>query len=179
MYNSLKELDELLQKSADIVKQLVESKITVRTMKSRLNKLDKKAFKEDMDLSDSIIKEIDELTALFLGKIDKRQGITRNIESNVQQKIYKAYSYISSRPNGNTVTEENLIKHANTSLEKATESVNEFFNERWKNYKSKIENLEYSEFKEELKFNLYEKEIHNNIYINCYSYFIYFSFDRK
>ncbi len=151
-YNSLKDLDELLQKSADIVKQLVESKNTITSLKNKLGKLDKKKFKEQIELSSTTINEIDELIALFIGKIDKRQGITRDIDSNVQQKVYKAYSYINSRPNGNTVTELNLIKHANTSLEKATERVNAFFNEKWKNYKSQIENLEYSEFKEITKF---------------------------
>jgi hypothetical protein len=151
-YNSLKEIDDLLQKSADVVRQLVESKNIANGLKSRLNKLDKDKFKDEIKLSSEMVKQTDSLVALFLGKIDKRQGITRNKESNVQEKIYKAYYYISSRPNGNTITETNLMKHANNSLSKAIKVVNAFFKEKWKSYREQMDKLEYSEFKETIEF---------------------------
>ena len=151
-YNSLKEIDDLLQKSADVVRQLVESKNIANSLKSRLNKLDKDKFKDEINLSSKMVKQTDSLVALFLGKIDKRQGITRNKESNVQEKIYKAYYYISSRPNGNTITESNLMKHANNSLNKAVKQVNAFFTEKWKSYKKEMDKLEYSEFKDVKQF---------------------------
>jgi hypothetical protein len=151
-YNSLKEIDDLLQKSADVVRQLVESKNIANGLKSRLNKLDKDKFKGEIKLSSEMVKQTDSLVALFLGKIDKRQGITRNKESNVQEKIYKAYYYISSRPNGNTITETNLMKHANNSLSKAIKVVNAFFTEKWKSYREQMDKLEYSEFKETIEF---------------------------
>jgi hypothetical protein len=151
-YNSLKEIDDLLQKSADVVRQLVESKNIANGLKSRLNKLDKDKFKGEIKLSSEMVKQTDSLVALFLGKIDKRQGITRNKESNVQEKIYKAYYYISSRPNGNTITETNLMKHANNSLSKAIKVVNAFFKEKWKSYREQMDKLEYSEFKETIEF---------------------------
>ncbi|MBT7528843.1 MAG: hypothetical protein HN660_05075, partial [Flavobacteriaceae bacterium] len=151
-YNSLKEIDNLLQKSADVVRQLVESKNIANGLKSRLNKLDKDKFKDEIKLSSEMVKQTDSLVALFLGKIDKRQGITRNKESNVQEKIYKAYYYISSRPNGNTITETNLMKHANNSLSKAIKVVNAFFKEKWKSYREQMDKLEYSEFKETIEF---------------------------
>jgi hypothetical protein len=151
-YNSLKEIDDLLQKSADVVKQLVESKNIANGLKSRLNKLDKYKFKDEINLSSKMVKQTDSLVALFLGKIDKRQGITRNKESNVQEKIYKAYYYISSRPNGNTITESNLMKHANNSLNNAVKLVNAFFIEKWKSYKEQMDKLEYSEFKDVKQF---------------------------
>jgi hypothetical protein len=151
-YNSLKEIDDLLQKSADVVRQLVESKNIANGLKSRLNKLDKDKFKDEIKLSSEMVKQTDSLVALFLGKIDKRQGITRNKESNVQEKIYKAYYYISSRPNGNTITETNLMKHANNSLSKAIKVVNAFFTEKWKSYREQMDKLEYSEFKETIEF---------------------------
>ena len=95
---------------------------------------------------------MDEMIGLFLGKIDNRQGITRSKQKNIQQEIYKAYSYISSRPNGNTTTENNLLMHVNNSLNIATEKVNLFFNEKWKDYKHQMDKLEYSEFKEIKQF---------------------------
>jgi hypothetical protein len=151
-YNSLKEIDDLLQKSADVVRQLVESKNTASDFKTRLSKLDKDKFKDEINLSSKMVKQTDSLVALFLGKIDKRQGITRNKESNVQEKIYKAYYYINSRPNGNTITESNLMKHAYNSLNKAVKLVNAFFIEKWKSYKEQMDKLEYSEFKDVKQF---------------------------
>ena len=151
-YNSLKELDNLLYKAAEIVEQLNESKNTANSLKSRLSELDDEKFKKQINLSKEIINEMDEMIALFLGKIDNRQGITRSKQKNIQQEIYKAYSYISSRPNGNTTTENNLLMHVNNSLNIATEKVNLFFNEKWKDYKHQMDKLEYSEFKEIKQF---------------------------
>ena len=131
---------------------MVESKNIANGLKSRLNKLDKDKFKDEIKLSSEMVKQTDSLVALFLGKIDKRQGITRNKDSNVQEKIYKAYYYISSRPNGNTITETNLMKHANNSLSKAIKVVNAFFTEKWKSYREQMDKLEYSEFKETIEF---------------------------
>ena len=131
---------------------MVESKNIANGLKSRLSKLDKDKFKDEIKLSSEMVKQTDSLVVLFLGKIDKRQGITRNKESNVQEKIYKAYYYISSRPNGNTITETNLMKHANNSLNKAIKVVNMFFTEKWKSYREQMDKLEYSEFKDVKQF---------------------------
>ena len=152
IYNASKDMEKDQQLMADVVKQLVESKNIANGLKSRLNKLDKDKFKDEIKLSSEMVKQTDSLVALFLGKIDKRQGITRNKESNVQEKIYKAYYYISSRPNGNTITETNLMKHANNSLSKAIKVVNAFFKEKWKSYREQMDKLEYSEFKETIEF---------------------------
>tara|TARA_B110000240_G_scaffold197796_1_gene254418 strand:- start:4782 stop:6914 length:2133 start_codon:yes stop_codon:yes gene_type:complete len=151
-YNSLKDLDLMLQKSADIVRQLIESKNTANSLKSKLSKLNKERFKDQITLSSELVIHIDSLVGLFLGNIDKRQGITRNKESNVQQNVYKAYSYISSRPNGNTITENNLFNHAENSLTDAVKEINAFFRDKWEDYKNQIDKLEYSEFKEIKQF---------------------------
>ena len=151
-YNSLKDLDLMLQKSADIVRQLIESKNTANSLKSKLSKLNKERFKDQITLSSELVIQIDSLVGLFLGNIDKRQGITRNKESNVQQNVYKAYSYISSRPNGNTITENNLFNHAENSLTDAVKEINAFFRDKWEDYKNQIDKLEYSEFKEIKQF---------------------------
>ena len=56
-------------KSADVVRQLVESKNIANGLKSRLNKLDKDKFKGEIKLSSEMVKQTDSLVALFLGKI--------------------------------------------------------------------------------------------------------------
>ncbi|MBT8267569.1 MAG: hypothetical protein KJP20_13565, partial [Bacteroidia bacterium] len=98
--------------------------------------------------SKDIIKKIDEIIAIYLGKIDKRQGITRNPEPNVNQRIGNAGFYVGSRQNGMTTTERTLIKHAKDALNDALEKTNVFFTDHWQPYQDKIEVLDLSPFKE-------------------------------
>ena len=86
-YNISKEIEHMTQLAADAVKQLIESKNTAKDFSKKLKKEDKKLHKEAIKSSDSILKKIDELVALYIGKEDKRQGITRNPEVTVMNRI--------------------------------------------------------------------------------------------
>ena len=102
-------LEAMTQTAADAVKQLVESKNIAEEYKSKLSKLDKEAHKEAIDQSKEIVKAIDEVIALYLGKVDERQGITRNPEVTIMQRIGLARQYATSRPAGTTSTETRLM----------------------------------------------------------------------
>ena len=95
-----------------------------------------------------IAEKLEEHIAVFLGKEDDRQGITRNAEVTVLNRIYLASSYVGSRPNGLTATEEQLITQAEKDLEAALEKVNTFFTEEWATYESEMKQVELSPFKE-------------------------------
>ena len=114
----------MIQISADAVKQLVESKNIAEGYITDLKKLDKKRYKAQIDSSAAIVKTIDSKIALFLGNEDDRQGITRNKEVTVLNRIYEANSYVRSRPNGITKTETILIKQAKDELNNALQTVN-------------------------------------------------------
>ena len=79
-YNVSKELEDYQKTMANAVKQLVESKNIVKGYKSKLAKEDKKKYKDQIKASTKISKKIDKLIAIYLGKVDKRQGIIRNPE---------------------------------------------------------------------------------------------------
>eukprot|EP01013_Petalomonas_cantuscygni_P005408 TRINITY_DN15998_c0_g1_i1.p1 TRINITY_DN15998_c0_g1~~TRINITY_DN15998_c0_g1_i1.p1 ORF type:complete len:164 (+),score=0.35 TRINITY_DN15998_c0_g1_i1:55-492(+) len=144
----------MTQVSADAVKQLVESKTIAEDFISDLKKLDKEEYKIQIDSSEAIVKKIDEKIALFLGKEDDRQGITRNAEVTVLNRIYLASSYVQSRPNGLTTTENTLIKQAEDELKTALSEVNTFFKEDWSAYEAQMKQLEISPFKEIESFKL-------------------------
>lgn len=91
---------------------------------------------------------------LYLGKDDKRQGIVRSPEPNVTNRLGTASSYVRSRKTGITETEKQLIKFAEDDLRNALNKTNAFFNEKWKAYRSSIESLDLSPFKETQTFNL-------------------------
>ena len=153
-YNASKEIQSIRQTAADAVKQLVESKTIASDYSKKLTKLDKKKYKDQIEASKDIIKKLDEVLAIYLGKEDKRQGITSDPTVNVSQRIGTAGYYSGSRPNGLTSTELTLIKHAKNALKGALDKTNTFFNEEWKPYRETIEKLNISPFKNVKSFEL-------------------------
>ncbi len=154
VYETTKKLEAHTQKAADAVKQLVESKNIANKYQKELKDLDKEKYKDQIKASGDIVKAIDSVVAVYLGKEDKRQGITRNPEITVMQRIGTAYRYVASRKTGITETEERLIRFAQADLKEALQKTNAFFANRWKAYKEEMEKLELSPFKETETFTL-------------------------
>ncbi len=154
VYAGLKTIEKMQDKATKAVKQLVESKNAATDYSSRLKKLDKKLYKDQIKISKEITKKIDSLIATYIGKEDKRQGITRNPEVTVSKRIGDASWYVSSRKTGLTETEENLLKHAKSDLNTALDKTNSFFKTEWPEYRNRIEKLDLTLFKETKSFNL-------------------------
>ncbi|WGH76808.1 hypothetical protein P8625_06585 [Tenacibaculum tangerinum] len=153
-YAAAKDLETHQKIVADAVQQLVESKNIATDFKQKLTKKDKKRYKESIKHSEDIVKKIDTLLALYLGKVDKRQGITRNPESTVMQRFGTASSYVNSRFGEQTATEKQLIIQFKEALQPALEKTNAFFDKDWTTYKEQLEKIELSPFKEIKQFNL-------------------------
>ncbi|SDR87703.1 hypothetical protein [Gramella sp. MAR_2010_147] len=156
VYISLKELENMTQTAAEAVEQLVESKNIAEQFQKNLKKQKNGEieFKKEIEESKEINKSIEELVALFVGKKDERQGIVRNRENTVETRIGIARGYVSSRQNALTITERTLVKHARNELKEALTATNEFFNNKWPEYRSKMEALELPVFKEIKTFDL-------------------------
>lgn len=148
VYTTLKKLEQFYATTTEAVNQLVESKQIAKKYQTDLKKIEKDAYKSQIEDSKKIIKEIDELIDIYLGKEDKRQGITRNPEKTVMSRLGQANGYISSRQSGITQTETTLIKHAEDALKDAINKTNSFFNDSWKPYQIEMELLKISPFKE-------------------------------
>lgn len=148
VYNEARKLEKFTQASADAVKALVERKNLANRLKKEMKEMDKEKYKDAMKASDSIVKEIDGIVALFIGKEDKRQGITRNPEISVMQRVNTASYYVRTRKSGVTKTEENLIQFAEEEVKAALGKTNAFLNQKWKAYQQDIEALELSPFTE-------------------------------
>jgi hypothetical protein len=119
-----------------------------------LKELDEDKYKDQIKGSKEIIKQIDSVIALYLGKEDKRQGITRNPEITVMQRIGNASFYTRTRKTGISATERRLIQFAEDDLNEALIKTNTFFSDKWKAYREEIEKQEVSPFKEIKVFNL-------------------------
>ena len=154
VYNTEKVLEGYMQSAADAVKQLVQSKQTAEKLSKELSDLDKKLHKENIKKAKDISKEIDGLIAMYLGTIDKRQGITRNPEVTVMQRIGTASSYVGSRKTGMTVTEEKLMRFAKNQLLMALEKQNAFFETTWSVFEAEMKKIDRNPFKETKTFDL-------------------------
>lgn len=154
VYNATKELQTMQETAADAVKQLVESKQTAEKFQKDLKALDKDKYKDAIKSSKDIVKKIDEILDVFFGKEDKRQGITASPEVTVLQRLGSANSYVQSRQNGMTSTENTLMQQAKEALNGALEKTNTFFNEEWKTYQTAMENLDTKPFKSIKTFKL-------------------------
>ncbi|WP_422861474.1 WD40/YVTN/BNR-like repeat-containing protein [Flagellimonas sp. W118] len=148
VYTAGKKLEQYTQTASDAVKQLVQSKNLASKYQKELKDLDKEKYKEQIDASKEIIKQIDSVVARYLGKEDKRQGITRNPEISVTQRLNAARFYVGTRKTGVTATEQRLIKFAGEELQSALDATNAFFTKDWKAYQESIEALDVSPFKE-------------------------------
>ena len=154
VYNAQKELESLTARSAEAVRQLLESKQSVSALSKQFQENDKEGFKEAIKQSKEITKEIDKLVAIFLGSIDKRQGITRNPEITVSSRISGAYRYVASRKTAISETETRLMQLAKDDLNKALKKVNSFYEEQWGNYQKEMENIKLDYFKEVKSFDI-------------------------
>ena len=70
------------------------------------------------------------------------------------QRIGTASYYVATRKAGITDTETRLVQFAENQLKDALGKTNTFFSEKWKPYRTTIEGLELSPFKETKTFNL-------------------------
>ncbi len=154
VYNAAKKLEAFTQKAADAVKQLAESKKVAGKYQKDLAELDKEKFAEAIEASKDIAKKINGLIDIYLGKEDKRQGITRNPEMTVIRRIGIASQYVRSRKTGVTETETRLMDFAESDLKAALEKTNAFFDGDWKKYRETIEPLNVSQFKDTSSFSL-------------------------
>ncbi len=147
VYNAQKELEALTARSAEAVRQLLESKQSANALSKQLQESDKEGFKEAIKQSKEITKEIDKLVSIFLGSIDKRQGITRNPEITVSSRISGAYRYVASRKTEISATETRLMQFAKDDLNEALKKVNSFYEEQWSKYQEDMMKLEINPFK--------------------------------
>jgi len=154
IYEHSKKLEGYTQTAADAVKQLVESKDLANKFSKEMKTLDKEKYKDQIKASKAIVKAIDSVVAIYIGKEDKRQGITRNPEINIMQRIGNASFYVATRKAGLTKTEKDLIKYAEDDLKSALDKTNTFFSEKWKGYQDAIQALDLSPFKETETFSI-------------------------
>ncbi len=152
VYTYGSKIENMYQTLKDAVNQLALSKKTAKNIKSQLNNIDKEKYKDEIKKCSDIVKLIDENIDLYLGKKDDRQGIVRNPEINVSNRIQTASYYVATRKSGVTDTEKKLIENAENHLNEVLEKTNTFFENDWKAFKDSIQNVSLLHFNETKQF---------------------------
>jgi len=154
VYDTSKAFEQLQQTTAEAVKQLVESNKIVSEFSDKLSKKDKELYKDALKNCKDITEKIDTILALYFGKEDKRQGITSDPVVSVAERIGTALYYIRTTQNGITDTERSLIEQAKTAIDSALKTTNRFFEEEWVDFKTEMETIDLTPFKNIKTFEL-------------------------
>lgn len=141
-YESMKKLENLTDRIYQVTQELAKNKKTADSFKSMLTQKDKKAYKEEIKRTDTIIKAIETEQAKYFGTIDERQGITRNPETTVTQRLGSARSYINSRQGPQTLTETQLYNQAENLAEKTITETKNWLNTEWETYVNEMKKVQ-------------------------------------
>ena len=142
------QLQALMSDIEVVTSQLAKNKKTADSFKKLLKSQDKKAFKEQIKTTDSIVKQIEKLQNKYFGTPDKRQGITRNPEVTVLNRVRSASGYIRSRQGAQTATEKQLYQQAETLAKEVNTEAQNFLNKEWKAFVSEMKLVTVDMFEE-------------------------------
>jgi hypothetical protein len=152
-YATLKSMEAKYALGVKAVDRLKESLDIVKDIQSDLKKKDKDGYKDQIALCKTTIDTLNAMLDVFLGKEDDRQGITRDNPNSVNNSYSTAFWYTSSALHAPGQTEQKLIAKFEQDLKKALDMVNGYYKEKWPEFRTTVESLDTSPFKdyEEIK----------------------------
>lgn len=152
-YDALKALQTKGDLGYQAVERLKEAIKIANDMKRALEKKDKEGFEEQIKLSKEAADTLNTMLDKFVGKEDKRQGITRNQPNSINNFYFGARRYVSNALHAPGDTENKLIEKFESELEKVLAEVNGYFQDEWPKYREAVEGLDLSPFEdyEEIK----------------------------
>ena len=145
---ALDRLQNLIAEVESVTLQLAKNNETATNFKKLLKSQDKEAYKEQIKATDSIVKQIEKLQNKYFGTPDDRQGITRNPEVTVMNRIGSARSYIGSRQGSQTKTEEQLYNQAATLAREVNAESKSFLEKEWAAFVAEMKQVTIDMFEE-------------------------------
>jgi photosystem II stability/assembly factor-like uncharacterized protein len=139
-----KNMEELSQRVYVLTQQLAKNKKTAQLFQKMLKDADKETYKDQIQQTDSIIKGLKMEQNKYFGTPDDRQGITRNPEVTVMQRMGLASQYIGSRQGPQTATETQLYSQAETLANKTLTDTQAWIIKEWNLYVEEMKKLEVS-----------------------------------
>ena len=145
-YKMLKELDQLATLAVAATDRLRESKEVAEELEKKINAAKRDDLKDALAKTKAIKDSINVVFDYILGKEDKRQGILYEQTTPVSY-INNAASYIGSSRKPISATDQRVFQHATGQIGKVMDRVNKFYETTWQSYRSSLEKVNLSPFK--------------------------------
>ena len=146
MYDRLRKSSDKLTTGMD---QLTESEEVLTKMLSQLKGVEGKEVDSLRKSTTKIQDEIKNIRELINGKTSDKQGISRNpFEITVMTALQTAQQSVGSKmvaPGPQVVT---LIENAEKAVKDVVEKINNFYNNKWKDYRQQVEATKVNLFKD-------------------------------
>ncbi|MCG8373899.1 MAG: hypothetical protein MI700_10215 [Balneolales bacterium] len=144
-YDNVYELRSHLRKH---VSMLHDAQTIIQVNETLVKNDPREEKKELMEMNKATKERIGEIMDMIFGKQDDRQGITRNPDVTVMQRLFAPNRYLGGDYDGPGATEENLFRIAEEAVEQAVQEINAFVEGDWAEYQSAMESANLSPFKD-------------------------------
>jgi photosystem II stability/assembly factor-like uncharacterized protein len=146
-YNLAKELQKLTKVTSEAVKRLKESIAVTDDYEKKIKDLRRTDLKDvetkTKAMKDTLVKVMD----YIFGKEDKRQGLTRSVDSRLSY-INRASGFIESATGPINETDRRVFSQAESKINEIVIRVNAFYDTQWKAYRTEMEKINVSPFKD-------------------------------
>jgi photosystem II stability/assembly factor-like uncharacterized protein len=147
-YKMLKDLQNLQAIASEATNRLRESKEVADEFEKKFKAGGKDDYKIALDKTKAIKDSIDAIFDFVLGKEDKRQGIVRETDRTPVSAIETASYYISNSFEPLNSTDQRVYKVADDLMAEVVKKVNAFYEKEWTDYRSAMEKIIISPFKD-------------------------------
>jgi len=146
-YKMLKEVEKMTFLASSAMDRLRECKEIAEEFENKMKDLKRDDLKDAKDKTKIIKDSLNNIIDYIVGKEDKRQGIVRHPNPVPINYLETAEFYISSSKDPITSTDQRVYSQAQEQITKVMERVNKFFEKPWSDYKSVMEKVSLSPFK--------------------------------
>jgi len=146
-YTMIKDLQKLTALGSQAMDRLRESKEIAEEYEKKIKDSKRTDLKDASDKIKVVKDSLNAIIDFIVGKEDKRQGIVRQPDPTPMSYIGTAQFFISSSKDPISATDQRVFKQAEEQFSKVLERVNKFYEKTWPDYRSAMEKVSISPFK--------------------------------
>jgi photosystem II stability/assembly factor-like uncharacterized protein len=146
-HKMLKDVEKMTTLASSAMDRLRESKEIAEEFENKMKDLKRDDLKDAKDKTKVIKDSLNNIMDYIVGKEDKRQGIVRHPDPVPVNYLETAEFYIGSSKDPITSTDQRVFSQAQEQITRVMERVNKFFEKSWPDYKSVMEKMSISPFK--------------------------------
>jgi hypothetical protein len=146
-YAMIKDLQKLTAAGAQAMERLRESKEIAEEYEKKIKDSKRTDLKDATDKIKVMKDSINNIIDYIVGKEDKRQGIVRSPDPTPMSYVGNAQFFINSSKEPISATDQRVAKQAEEQVAKVIERVNKFYEKSWPEFRTTMEKVSISPFK--------------------------------